>query len=114
MACDIIKRHGNAARGRASTGYSIGKILTDRSDQKQQQQQQAQPAARPEGDAAAAAAGAKPGMLAENVQAHLGRHLKAVYAEIANQPVPDRFAQLLDDLERKHRASDTVKSAPEA
>jgi hypothetical protein len=81
--------------------------LTDRSDHKQ-------PAARPEGDAAAASAGGKPGTLAENVQAHLGRHLKAVYAEIANQPVPDRFAQLLDDLERKHRADDTVKSAPEA
>jgi hypothetical protein len=63
-----------------------------------------------------AATGAPP--LAADVQAHLGRQLKAVFAEIASQPVPDRFAQLLDDLERKHAdahpSGDTKKPAQDA
>jgi hypothetical protein len=39
--------------------------------------------------------------LEPDVQAHLGRQLRAVYDEMASQPVPDRFIQLLDALERK-------------
>jgi hypothetical protein len=39
--------------------------------------------------------------LEPDVQAHLGRQLRAVYDEMASQPVPDRFIQLLDALEKK-------------
>ena len=38
--------------------------------------------------------------LEPDVQAHLGRQLRAVYDELASQPVPDRFLKLLDALER--------------
>jgi hypothetical protein len=40
---------------------------------------------------------ATPAMDSE-LQAHIGRHLKAAYEDILNQPVPDRFRQLLDAL----------------
>jgi hypothetical protein len=46
--------------------------------------------------------------LEADVQAHLGRQLRAVYDEMASQPVPDRFIQLLDALERKQRNSATM------
>ncbi len=39
--------------------------------------------------------------LEPDVQAHLGRQLRAVYDEMASQPVPDRFLQLLDALEKQ-------------
>ncbi len=35
------------------------------------------------------------------IQRHLGRKLKASYDELIKQPVPDKFRQLLEDLERK-------------
>jgi hypothetical protein len=44
------------------------------------------------------------GMEAE-LQAYIGRQLRAVYDEIVNEPVPDKFVQLLSNLERK-KASD--------
>ncbi|MCW3477146.1 NepR family anti-sigma factor [Limobrevibacterium gyesilva] len=40
-------------------------------------------------------------VLDSSLQAHIGRQLRALYAEIADQPVPDRFVKLLDELERK-------------
>jgi hypothetical protein len=43
------------------------------------------------------------GMDAE-LQAHIGRHLKAAYEDILNQPVPDRFNQLLEALDRREAA----------
>lgn len=39
--------------------------------------------------------------LESDIQAHLGRQLRALYDEVANQPVPDRFRTLLDALARK-------------
>ncbi len=36
------------------------------------------------------------------VQAHLGRQLRAVFDELTHRPVPDRFIQLLDALEHKN------------
>jgi hypothetical protein len=42
-----------------------------------------------------------PQALGLDVQAHLGRQLRAVFDDMARQPVPDRFAALLDALERK-------------
>jgi hypothetical protein len=38
--------------------------------------------------------------LESEVQAHLGRQLRALYDEVAGQPVPDRFRKLLDQLEQ--------------
>ncbi len=50
--------------------------------------------------------------LEPDVQAHLGRQLRAVYDEMASQPVPDRFIQLLDALERKStRTPETAGAA---
>jgi len=43
---------------------------------------------------------AAPEGLAPNLQAHIGRHRRAVFDEVAHEPVPDRFLQLLKDLER--------------
>jgi hypothetical protein len=40
------------------------------------------------------------------LQAHIGRHLKAAYDDILNQPVPDRFRDLLQLLGEKEGATD--------
>lgn len=34
-----------------------------------------------------------------DVQAHIGRQLRAGYTDILNQPVPDRFLDLLAELD---------------
>jgi hypothetical protein len=39
--------------------------------------------------------------LETDLQAHIGRQLRAVYDEVVNEPVPDRFLRLLEELERK-------------
>jgi hypothetical protein len=45
----------------------------------------------------------------------LGRQLRAVYDDLANQPVPDRFVQLLNALESKQaRISPEATSASAA
>jgi hypothetical protein len=38
--------------------------------------------------------------LSPNLQAHIGRHLRAAFDEVAREPIPDRLLQLLKDLER--------------
>jgi hypothetical protein len=35
---------------------------------------------------------------------HLGGQLKASYDELVRQPVPDRFRQLLEELERREKS----------
>ena len=40
-------------------------------------------------------------ILEADLQAHIGRQLRAVYDEVVNEAVPDRFLQLLEELERK-------------
>ena len=40
-------------------------------------------------------------VLGEDLQVHIGRKLRAVYDEVANEAVPERFLRLLDELERK-------------
>jgi hypothetical protein len=43
-----------------------------------------------------------PGVALEpDLQAHIGRQLRAVYEEVVNEAVPDRFLKLLEELERK-------------
>jgi hypothetical protein len=38
------------------------------------------------------------------IQAQLGHRLKAIYNEVLNEPVPDRFRLLLDELDAKTAA----------
>jgi hypothetical protein len=38
--------------------------------------------------------------LTPNLQAHIGRHVRAVFDEVAREPVPEHFLRLLKDLER--------------
>ena len=44
---------------------------------------------------------ARPKKRAANVKDHIGRQLRALYNEVASQPVPDRFMELLDRLDVK-------------
>lgn len=37
------------------------------------------------------------------IQAHLGDQLKRYFSSIVSEPVPDRFADLLDELEKRER-----------
>ena len=39
--------------------------------------------------------------LAPAVDQLISRQLRALYDEVVNEPIPDRFVQLLEDLERK-------------
>lgn len=41
----------------------------------------------------------KTGKLGRDVQARLGQQLRAMYDDVVNQGVPDRFADLLNRLE---------------
>lgn len=41
-----------------------------------------------------------------DVQAHIGRQLRAGYVDILNQPVPDRFLELLAELDRRETPDD--------
>jgi hypothetical protein len=43
----------------------------------------------------------KGAILEADLQAHIGRQLRAVYDEVVNEAVPDRFLRLLEELERK-------------
>lgn len=40
-------------------------------------------------------------VLDPELQAHIGRQLRAVYDKVVNEPVPDRFLRLLETLERE-------------
>jgi hypothetical protein len=55
------------------------------------------------GEARKGDAGENDFKLDESAQQLIGQHLKAVYDEIVQQPVPDQFLRLLDELERKER-----------
>jgi Anti-sigma factor NepR len=43
------------------------------------------------------------GMVDRSLQAQLGRQLRAIFADIASEPVPDRFVRLLEALEAKEK-----------
>jgi hypothetical protein len=40
------------------------------------------------------------GGLTPNLQAHIGRHVRAVFDEVAREPIPEHLLRLLNDLER--------------
>jgi hypothetical protein len=41
------------------------------------------------------------GRMEAELQDHIGRELRALYNEVVEEPIPERFLKLLDDLERK-------------
>lgn len=43
----------------------------------------------------------KGAILEADLQAHIGRQLRAVYDEVVNEAVPDRLLRLIEELERK-------------
>lgn len=45
-------------------------------------------------------------ILETDLQSHIGRQLRAVYDEIVNEPVPDRFLKLLEELELQRTDND--------
>jgi hypothetical protein len=49
--------------------------------------------------------------LESDIQAHLGRQLRALYDEVANQPVPDRFRVLLEQLALKEAGGKDKESS---
>jgi hypothetical protein len=38
--------------------------------------------------------------LSPNLQAHIGRHVRAVFDEVAREPIPEHLLRLLKDLEQ--------------
>ena len=40
--------------------------------------------------------------LGADSRTHIGHQLRAAYVEVVNEPVPNRFVRLLEELERKH------------
>ena len=43
------------------------------------------------------------GMLDRSLQAQLGRQLRAIFSDVAQEPVPDRFVKLLEALETREK-----------
>ena len=50
--------------------------------------------------------GAKPAKLGRDVQARLGQQLRAMYDDVVNQGVPDRFTEILHRLEANGSSKD--------
>jgi len=46
---------------------------------------------------------AKPAKLGRDVQARLGQQLRAMYDDVVNQGVPDRFSELINRLESNEK-----------
>jgi hypothetical protein len=44
--------------------------------------------------------GRQPAGLDPRIQTEIGKHLRAVYDDVINEPVPDKFMKLLEELER--------------
>ncbi|AWN50432.1 NepR family anti-sigma factor [Methylobacterium sp. 17Sr1-1] len=55
------------------------------------------------------AAGPEQPALDRNVQGRIGSHLRAMYDELMQQPIPDRFVDLIAELERS-----ATRETPEA
>ena len=43
------------------------------------------------------------GMLERSLQAQLGRQLRTIFADVAEEPVPERFIKLLEELEAREK-----------
>jgi len=51
-------------------------------------------------------ANSKPAKLGRDVQARLGQQLRAMYDDVVNQGVPDRFSELINRLEGSNGKKD--------
>jgi len=40
------------------------------------------------------------------IQTEIGKHLRAIYDDVINEPVPDKFMELLEKLERSTAQKD--------
>jgi hypothetical protein len=47
--------------------------------------------------------GSPRGMLDRSLQAQLGRQLRAIFSDVAQEPVPERFIKLLEALEAREK-----------
>ena len=43
------------------------------------------------------------GLIERSLQAQLGRQLRTIFADVAEEPVPDRFVKLLEELEAREK-----------
>jgi len=50
--------------------------------------------------------------LPPDVQVKIGEKLKAIYDDVVRQPVPDRFRDLLSQLDAASMQSDAAQAAP--
>jgi hypothetical protein len=53
------------------------------------------------GQGGAASAATSMASLGPDLQAHIGRQLRAAFQQIIDEPVPDRFVTLIESLSRK-------------
>jgi hypothetical protein len=67
------------------------------------------PAAADKPESAQPAAGAGPSF---PLHEHIGRQLKALFDDVAEQPVPDKFQKLIEELEQKERDSSGRNMGP--
>ena len=51
-------------------------------------------------------ANSKPAKLGRDVQARLGQQLRAMYDDVVNQGVPDRFSELINRLNGNEKKDD--------
>jgi len=57
------------------------------------------PGALPREPDAKAAGGSQTGT--NSINRHISRQLRAIYDEVVNEPIPDRLASLLEELDRR-------------
>jgi hypothetical protein len=69
----------------------------------------ADPAAGPAADPALG-----PPSLGPELQAQIGHHLRAMYQEVLDEPIPDRFLRALEALERSELDKQTAAEEGEA
>jgi hypothetical protein len=62
-------------------------------------------------DKPAAADGREEAHLSADLQAHIGIRLKAFYDSVLSEPIPDRFAELLNRLDTSEGASSRTAGA---
>jgi hypothetical protein len=55
----------------------------------------------------------EPPALDEDIQRHIGRHLRAMFERVAAEPVPDRFVTLLEQLEATAVGQETASDSQE-
>jgi hypothetical protein len=99
MACGVYNSSGKSAletteRGGRSVS-EIGTHVSRGKDKRNKMEFHGLAGASPTRAPSAVEAG-----LESDVQAHLGRQLRALYDEVAGEPVPDRFRKLLEQLEQ--------------